>query len=770
MKTKTHRQRRQLLAVSITATLSAGHAMAQDDNWSIEEIIVTAQKREQSLQDVPLSVSAFSAGFMETTKMDDAKDLVLLTPGLNNNTSDSFLDSISVRGISTNDFGVGAEPSIGVYVDGIYQGRTGGALTSFFDVERSEVIKGPQGTLFGRNAASGAISITTNKPQEVFEGSLQAGFAEQNHSEFSGMINMPLTDHLFLRAAAYHEKEDGYIDNLEGGDDLLYIDKQATRVSLRYTGIDDVDMIFAFEYEDRESNGTVYRAVGTDAPRDSVRSDLGDDSKDEGEVYGLTGTVIVDLNEDFSLTSITGVRGHNYTYLEDFDGTAATVDNFSLDQSQKYYSQEFRLNYDNGGAVSWFVGASAYREELEAKLVNQYDEDTMCALTGNSEEWYVDYTGGGIADCDDLFAAPAMDWLYDYLPGEPFGLADEISQIDATYEGWGVYGDFTWHATDKLDVTAGVRYTVDKRDFGLILPFPNSHLGPYWTVGYATDGEVRDIETWNNISPRLALNYNLNEQVSLYANISRGYKAGGFNSASAQLPVGEVADDYYQWFAPNGTKPQSFEEEEVTNYELGMKSQWWGNRLQVNVSTFQYDYEGLQVNYFDSNVSNSVVTNVGDAEGRGVELDLRALPTENLDIYVAVAYLDTELTKLEAPEVCATDCIGNPLGSPELTTSLVGTYTWPLNSGEVYFTVENFYQSSFHWYLDRTADEQESIDITNLRLGYVNPNNWEVNVYVENALDEFYYQGGYAASDVLPETKNVPGKPRVYGVDFRMTF
>ena len=183
--------RKSLLSVAVAAaSLNAGVVAAAQ----IEEIIVTTQKRAQSLQDVPISVSAFSGSFIEKAQIADAKAMAMLTPGVSGDTDDSFLDSMNVRGISTNDFGVGAEASIGVYQDGIYLGRTGGALSSFFDLEMVEVVKGPQGTLFGRNASAGAISITTARPTDEQSGSLDFGLGEDGYTEFTGVMNLPIND------------------------------------------------------------------------------------------------------------------------------------------------------------------------------------------------------------------------------------------------------------------------------------------------------------------------------------------------------------------------------------------------------------------------------------------------------------------------------------------------------------------------------------------------------------------------------------------------
>jgi iron complex outermembrane receptor protein len=195
--------------MGIVGLLGVGAGLVPLPAAAIEEIIVTTQKREQALQDVPLAVSAFDEQFMEQANVQDFRDLVALTPGFNGNTDDGFIDALAIRGVSTNDFGIGGDPSVAIFVDGVHEGRNGGVVTSFLDVERAEVVRGPQNTLFGRNAIGGAISVVTNKPQEDFSGKVGATFEEYDHYELDGTVNVPLTDSLFFRASFALMEEDG---------------------------------------------------------------------------------------------------------------------------------------------------------------------------------------------------------------------------------------------------------------------------------------------------------------------------------------------------------------------------------------------------------------------------------------------------------------------------------------------------------------------------------------------------------------------------------
>jgi len=781
----------------------------------LEEVVVTAQKREQSLQEVPISVSAFSGEFIESTKMANAKQLALLTPGVYGNTDDSFLDTINIRGISTNDFGVGAEPSVGLYQDGVYLGRTGSAVTSFYDIERVEVIKGPQGTLFGRNASAGAISIITAKPEPEFGGKIRVGAGEDGYGELEGVINQPLSSKLYSRVAIYGIQEDGWVKNREDGKTIGDTDNTAGRVSLAYedTGF---TATLGLEYEDREGTPSVYRAFDpsggefpswdVDASGNGTRSDVNTDKlTDEGNVFGATLNMDFDLGADYTLTSTTGYRSHDYNYREDFDGGPFHLDTYSQDQDGDYFSQELRLNYEGSGPLSWFVGASYYSEDLDAKLANTYDEDQMCATAWEAvyapEYGYRDF----VTNCDTFYAAyygvyygQDPSYYVGYF-GPGVGTRNDIVDVEGDYEGWGIYGDATYSVTERLDVTVGARYTEDERDFAL--RFSESTIERnyfWWTVPFYTSEYVKDSKSWDNFSPRIAVNYALTEDVNVFANISRGYKAGGFNTFDLDIDCNaeSVADyctdgniDYaaldtaflegdFDGDVSGASKPQSFDEEQVTNYEIGLKSFLLDRRMQFNASAFYYEYEDYQINYTNPDTNAIRVTNAGDAEAYGAEFDLRWLVTERLDIYFGLGWLDTELTK-QAGDSNFCDggpkaCEGNPLpGAVEWTTSLVATYTVPLAGGNLFFTVENYYQDSapgFGDFDDRARYYTDDYTLTNLRAGYDSDGDWSLSLWLDNASDEEYFYGRAAEEFNLGPHDFGYSRPRRFGVDFEYSF
>lgn len=764
-------------AVVTAATLGAGQLSAAQ----IEEIIVTTQKRQQSLQDVPLSVSAFTGSFMEKAQISDAKALALLTPGVSGDTDDSFLDSMNVRGISTNDFGVGAEPSIGVYQDGIYLGRTGGALTSFFDLDMVEVVKGPQGTLFGRNASAGAIAVTTAKPTDEQSGSIDLGLGEDGYAEFTGVMNMPINDNLSSRMAIYHQQKDGWVTNINDGKKAGAIENTAARFTLAYES-DNVSGTLMLEYEDREGPPTLYQAFdpdetgisfySTDAARNEFSSDVNSDELiDEGEVWGATLNVEVDLGDDYSLTSITGIRGHNYYYKEDFDGEDRFIFNYNQIQDQKYFSQEFRLNKDTD-AVSWFVGASMYEEEIQTRFNQTFDEDVMCQslAVAYSVDYDADpdYVEGEVTDCSSYYYYNEGDASFTD-PG--VGTRNDSVDIDAEYDGWGVYGDTTFHVSEKLDVSVGARYTEDNRDFGQKFGGEDRTYFFYSFPFFSSDF-LRGSDSWTNTSMRTAVSYQLSDEVSTYINYSTGYKAGGFNTFFVLFPDSVDVDSLDGEDAVElGGSPESFEKEEVTNVELGLKGQFWNGQMQLNASIYQYQFDGMQSGYYVG--SRYSVANVGDAEGNGVELDMRLLPGDNLDIYLSLSWADTELTKPAEGFCEPADCLGAQIpGTVEFSAAMVATYTVPMKNGDLAVTWETFHQDESVGFgqFDLNPLMADGFTTSNLRIGYDSAEDWSVTLWVNNITDEFHYKGVAGAdSNIAPHYFGF-SEPRRMGLDIGFKF
>jgi iron complex outermembrane receptor protein len=735
----------------------------------LEEVVITAQKRQQSLQDVPLSVSAFTAETLSAGRMMDIRSIVDFTPGFSGNTADGFTDALSIRGIATNDFGIGGDPSVAVFVDGIWAGRTGGVLTSMYDVERVEVVKGPQGTLFGRNSIAGAVSILTNKPDSEFGASAELSLADRDEVEAVGMVNIPLNEAWAMRFAGYHLENDGFLTNLAGGDDLGFHDVSSARASLRYTG-DSFDATLITSYEDREQDPSVYWVPAAGLSDDEVNTDLGDGGINESDVFDARLLLEWSLASDYTVTSLTGYKKFNFHYLEDYDGGPERVNDYRQVNAVEYWSQELRLNSPSDGRVTWFAGASVYEENIDGLFDFIYDEDALCRAISITEA--PDFNGP-VAGCADPSIAEFLE-IDDIDPADILEGKAERTFVDVTSRGWAVYGDFTWAINDRLDLTAGARYTFDEKEIDSVVLDSGGALGNNFNFEFFTNGTVSDKADWSDFTPRVALDYEVNDDVSVYGTVSMGYKAGGFATFGYDLNGGVVNDD---GSAPDGTTPLEFDPEQVDSYEIGVKSRLLGNTLQANASVFLYDYTDLQLVFFDQ--GSSQVANVGEARGMGLELDLRWVPDEHWDATVGLTFLDTEITDatdIIAVEACD-DCDGNNLPfAPEVSASTMLTYRMPVSSGEGFFTTEYVYRSKMHGGPDNLPDATtESWNEVNFRVGYRSASSWYATLWLENAFDEVYFERGWENADEnnqfgygLFNELVWPSRPRTVGVTFGM--
>ncbi len=773
-----HRTRNRALATGASLgaiLLASGAAFAQDSDsntLSLEEIVVTAQKRAQSTQDVPVSITAFDANFTKRVNLDDVKDLVKFAPGFSGDSKDSFIDYINIRGISTNDFGVGGDPSVGFFKNGLYQGRNGVVVTSMFDMERAEVLRGPQGFLFGRNAISGAVSLHTQKPNfDDNDGYVEVGLGERGIFEAEGAINLPMSDNFALRLAAYHSEENGYVDNTArpNDDKLVAHDKSAFRATAAMRG-ESWDATVMAEYEDRDQSGSIYRLIRDDVPENDGFSivqhlknvlgeenvlpggnkrDVGADQKlgnyDRGEVLSLSAEINVDL-EFATLTSMTGYKDHDYEYAEDFDGMPIGFNDYGQIQSGDYFEQELRLVSNGDGPLSWYAGVSYYKENIDAHFDQRADEEVMCLV-------YYYYS------CSEVFAY--YEWG-EFTPNA-VGLL-ESNDVTGSYEGWGAYLDLTYAVSDKFEVGMGLRYSKDTKEFGNnILPV-ESELGPFWAFGVTTDGFVTGKHSWDDFTPRFVARYRPNDDWMIYASATRGFKAGGFGSFAVEADDDDVNDDLV---AENATLNQ-FDPETVWSYEVGVKGDMFDRRIRMDMSVYHYRYKDLQLNYFDKGTR---VTNVGKVKATGIEGTVQAILSENFDLFLSTSYNDNEISNVDP--VVAEGVDGNTLpGTPKFTFAGLLSYHQPIgDDGEINASIDWRTQTKTYGGLDNIdLYAQEGWSDFSARVGYESNSGWQVVAYVENIFNRMYYDGTAEGGDFFPGHGFGISRPRTFGARFTYRF
>jgi iron complex outermembrane receptor protein len=764
------------IAAAVAAALASSAPAMAEQATVIEEMVVTATKRDESARDVPLAITALSGEFTRSSNINDVKDLVVFSPGVSGNSQDSFIDAISVRGIRTQDFGVGGDPSAAFFKNDLYEGRNGSAVTSLFDMERAEILRGPQGFLFGRNSIGGAFSVHTAKAEiaDRASGYVDVDIGERDHLVLEGAINLPINDRFAMRLAGYSSNEDGFVKNRFNDEKLIEHEKYALRWSTAFA-TDRLSLETMVEYEEREQSGSVYRAIDEGdiwetfeaaigevelrgGPYDAD-SDQSDGDNDDADI--LTLGVKFEYEFDFAtLTSNTGYKDHEYYYNEDYDGTPLHLNNYRQDQEGDYFQQELRLTSKAEGPLSWYAGASYYKEEIDTLFEFAGQEDFFCQYYGYYYNAGMTFTG-----CSDLYA----------YYGSPFtpsadGVLRETGRIVGDYSGWAAYVDLTYELTQQWDFSVGLRYSDDEKDFTINVPTPDSDLGAYWAYTFSTDGDITGKESWDDLQTRFVARFRPNDDAMLYASYTEGFKSGGFGSFALVdadgVGAGGGDTDLSQ---SDGYRPNAFQPEVADSYEVGYKGSLAEGRAQVSLTGFYYEYEDLQVVVFDGGAA--AVENVGNVEGWGVEGTANFLLGDYVDVYLGLSYLDTEATGLQS--ICgledAEGCEGSSLfWAPEWTGSVVVNGNFPLEAGGALTgRVEGFWESERGGGFEglKTTEIDSFFNLA-VRVGYESEHNWSANLYVENLTNEDTFDGLNNNGGVLPSHFFGPMRPRTFGVSF----
>lgn len=701
----------------VAATLPVDAVAQQAESIGIEEIVVTAQRREQNLQDVPIAISAFTADAIEKNMFRDVSEYVTRTPNA------SFISNgarsrrqISIRGV-TNFLGFVGSGTTGFYVDDF--SVAGSTINPpIMDIERIEVLRGPQATYFGRNALGGGISITTKKPDvDSVEGSVMLDYSRYNTIDAEGVLNLPVADTLAVRFNAKNSSSDGNIENIHpigGGNDHDY---NYIRGALRWTPSDNLTVDASFGYAD-ESVGMregvpsgvlsffgafLYGGSNPDTdgdgmvdadpdgvgfwPQNTNRTNF-NTPQDVGTAM-RNGVVRIDYERgDLLFTSITGYINSDFTLNGDIDGGSRDFFNEFRNIENQSVSTEFRIQNTNDSPWKWNAGVI-------------YAED-------DGEGW-----NRTIIGAEELFG---------------FSEFDIIDRSDTTSEDqyWAVFGQVERDLSDRWTLSVGGRYSEEK--------IQENIQGFSGTL--VTNLQFED--TFTDFSPRVAATFRAADNVTFYGTVSKGYKSGGVQEA----PIPEF---------------QTYDPETLWNYEVGVKGDFMDNRLRVNAALFYMDWEDLQVafqeNYRDENGDFQLFGGVNNAEkatSKGAELMATALLTENLIVNLNLGYLDAKFDDFIAV-VDSQNYVLNgetiPM-SPKWTASADAEYGWQLTDlwgayarveyafrDDVEPTVPAVVYEGFPW-------DVPSYDYVNLRLGFER-DHFKIVAYVENLFDDDYYTNAY---------------------------
>jgi iron complex outermembrane receptor protein len=762
--------RKNTLAGAVSAAVVASALSTAAWSQTLEEVIVTATKRAESVQDVPLAITALSGEFVNKVNLTDVKDLVAFSPGVSGNSQDAFIDTISVRGIRTQDFGLGLDPSAAFFKNDLYEGRNGAAVSTLYDLERAEVLRGPQGFLFGRNSIAGAFSVHTRRAEPGSnDGYIEVEAGERDLFGTEGAINIPMGDSFAARISGFYSKEDGFVDNKAGGDDLIEHDNYGVRLSTTFET--EKLGIYAFaEYEDREQSGSVYRAVQEGAAwealeaalgpidvrgsNDSTDADLDLSGGDNDDAEIITIGLRIDYDMGFAtLTSNTGYKDHDYFYNEDYDGTALNLDTYGIDQTGDYFQQELRLTSQTEGPFSWYAGMSYYQEDIKGDFRSAGEEELYCEYYGYA------YYGLVPSSCSDYFGYNGYEWY----PSSD-GLLVETGRIEGDYEGWATYLNLAYFITESVQIEGGVRYTDDEKDYSMNVPTPESELGPYWAWQFSTDGDLKDNASWDEWTPRFIAKWTPTDTAMLFASYTAGYKAGGFSlySLTPTPEFGTIGISQEDGFRPGQVDP-----EEVDSYEIGYKDSLFGGNANFDITAFYYEYDDLQVTV-GTEGGPTLTKNAGHVEAWGAEGSITAGLGNYWTVYAGVGYVDSEAEDLQ--EICGLEdpngCEGRRIFSaPEWSGSFVLSMNYPVSGGAITTNYELIWESSRGGgWEDFNYTKIDSYQEMSLRIAYESENNWFVEGYVENMTDEFTWDGQNNLGGKNPDAYFGPLRPRTYGM------
>ncbi|MAE03429.1 MAG: hypothetical protein CMK25_04170 [Porticoccaceae bacterium] len=671
------------IPVIIVGCITTANVSLAQDEVGIEEIVVTAQKRASTLQETSLAMSAVTADTLTKSGVVDTYGLADLSPNLLIGQENSET-VITIRGISAQSMNSVGEPSAAFHQDGVYISRPTAANTALFDVERTEILRGPQGTLYGRAATSGAVNVITKKPTSEFEGSVGIEVGNYNAIKTRGVLSGPLSDTVSGRLSFFTNEHDGYLENVSPlappGPDNDDADDVALRAQLLFNPSDDLEILVAANYYERGGAGDAYSHFGdfpgtngnggspfferrfgplyvgaTPNPHDPRKIATNLRSQLDREDYGLAVTVTRNF-DDFDLVAQFARQEYNLSQLKDLDGSD---NNFSQIDFQFYTdadTAEIRLVSTDDGPLDWVTGAFYFKE----KNSNIFD---VCGTTLGCR--YGDSHGG--------------------------------------LESTALFGQVSYDLSDSLEVVAGLRYTDDKRTGGNVVPVTFVFLTPGEMIKGSSSGSKT---TW-----KLGLNRTDDNGNLLYASVSSGYKAGSFN----------LRDN------------TTYGPENVIEYAVGSKNTLLDNRLQLNATAFFYDYEDMhleQVVGIDGNISILTI-NATDSEVKGIELEAIYLASDALQLSGQISFLDTEflaLTDTDSLKGFAAqpeDLTGNTFArAPETSITLAAEYTFNLASGGT-LAPRLQYRYQDEWYLRHfnTADDLvPSHNKTDFTLTYSHPN------------------------------------------------
>lgn len=799
--------RRVLASTAIVgAMVLPSAALAQLD----DEIIVTAQKRESTLQDTPIAMSAVGGETLSDSTIRNAQDLQALVPSLSvPQFANPSATTIAIRGIGTSGFNAGLEPSVGVFIDGVYRSRAGSSLSDFVAIERIEILRGPQSTLYGKNTPAGVLSIISQKPQFEMGAAGEFTYGNYNQMVAKATVTGPLGsgEKTAFRISGNINKRDGFITNDLTGQDINNRNRYGVRGQLLFEPSDNLSVRFIADYNNIDERccaaTPIFHAPGplaalldlggplTDPLPGGTPNLINRDPFDRhvsfngkmlttNENYGFSGEINYDMGAA-TFTSITAYRGFDEHSNIDADFIdAALVEARDIDDDFTTFTQEFRLTSNGSGQIDWMLGAYYFDQDLHTNNrttfgqdARQYADNLANLLSGGAanlttvETLFLFAQGLGIPT-----GAPTV------APGDFFrqgtGLGFDFNQASTSYS---LFGSVDWHATEKMTVTTGLRWTKEDKDvvglfttddafsaldlnnlaflaaFGLA---PNQFAGFAALQPFRQTANFIDSRSEEKFTGNLIVAYDWSDMFNTYVSYSKGFKAGGYNLSQDTSVTG-----------------RDFTSETMHNYEFGWKAKLFNNHVQLNGAAFKQTLLDFQSNTF--NGISFDLTNAGSVSVDGIEIDLLAQPTDNFTFTLGATHLDAKYDEfLQGPAI-----IGSPTPTVDLSgqrlagvsrwvVSSTGTYEIPVGQNSGFVRGEVYYRSGLNPGTDlNPAKEQPGSTIFSASVG-LRSDTWDIALWGKNLTDETLFQGVFDTVFQAGSLSGYPIDPKTYGVTLRV--
>lgn len=752
-----------LKTVQITEDNTQLNFVLEEDNFMLEGIVVTAQKREQKNKEVPIAITSYGNSFIENQGAYEYDVLSDFVPGLQVQIQSVNNPGIVIRGITSDSGDSRVEPRVSVFQDGVSISKSRGSVVELFDLERVEVLKGPQGTLFGRGAQIGAIHIIQNKAKNEMSGSLKFGYGNFNQTLVTGHFNAPLlVDKLFFRVAAIYNARDGFIENISGGN-LNGKKTLAFRTSFKYLISDNTKLDVILNWQNDTPPGTSFKSksyapLGGDiSPYTFADFERGEELGVDRTVYGVTAILNHRFNDMWDLTSTTAYRTFDSNEAFDADGTAAPALFFSEIAKGKQFSQELRFSFEKNEKFRGFFGGNFFAEDGSQSVDWEVNEQSFAMLLISPSTLQV----SGVPMY--LTTIPNLPSVFGPIAGAPLAESNKESYANYgnNYSG-DVFADASYDITDKFSFTLGLRATLENINAGYEVEDATtpSYIG-YLTGAYpnnlfvSTNNErIKKSDNFLSLVGRFALNYEINDNITLFGTTARGRRPNVINISASETTI--------------------LSDEIVWSYEIGAKSLFLNNTLQFDVNAYIYDYSNFQtsVTKFIEGEFTSTTEDSGNASSFGFEAALQYAASKKISFFANYSYIDASFDD-ENSDGAPQELAGNTFRLTPKHSISAGFNFNPNISDKVGFFLRPSFTYKSKVYFEETNLEdisQAGYGIMNVRTGITIDKKYEINLYMNNIFDKEYIIDAGNTGETFGIPTFIAGAPKFYGMQVAVKF